>query len=469
MSILQRLLRPLIRRKVIKEGGKWAEETLNWGVSEWKTYQANRFDELKKNEWTSKGFPGLKNITYDELPNYNKTLEYPTFPEGFPAYKTVFSTGTIKRKLIKFTKDDMFFIAKSTAAEFQKAANSVGKEVDRDFLALVGGDAYVSGSLAAIASLFMKRVVSFDPIQMKENYKRIKKLGPFNGIMGIQAFILVFLEQLDENIFGDDLWILEGGDILTPSVRNYLKERIDNLGDIDLRLIDVYGCSEGVLMAMANEFLNHDPSLIIWPDMDIMLIEKENGEMVNILDAKTGDKGVLYLTPMFTYMIPNYRLGDIIEISGYSNKFKLPKIRVLGRETYKITIKHPVLGEVEGFSGAHLRIFGIPFNTWAFDNLMSKISSNYMLITEKEGNKAIFKLYIDKKVSKEFLIKQFENDMDLYPIYLGIATNVIDLEVIQSRFSHADLVFSNWRGGQLKIPKVIVKSEVIVQPSQLTH
>jgi len=469
MGILGRILFPFIKKKFIKEGGSYAEKTINWGIEDWKTYQANRFDELKSNEWTRRAFPKLKDVTYDELPFYDKTLEYPTFPDNFPAYRTIYSTGTIKRKLIKFTKEDMLFIARTIVGELQKATNSIGKVIDRNLLALAGGDAYVSGSVATIVSLAVKRAITFDPIQMKKNISRIKKLGPFNVIAGILAFLFVFLEQLDESIFSDDLWLVTGGDALTPSVQTYLKNKIKELSDVDPYLMDSYGCSEGVMLGLSMEFLERDPSLVIWPSLDIMVLEKENGEMINILDAKKGDRGILYITPMFTFMIPNYKLGDIIEITGFSNKFNLPKIRVLGRQTYKVTIKHPVFGEIEGISGAHLRIFGIPFNTWAFDRFMSKLSGNYTLIVEKEGNKALFKLYADKKISKEFLVKQFENDIDLQPIYHGIINNVIDIEVKPINFTHADLVFSNWKGGQLKVPKIIVKSRVIAQPSQLVH
>ena len=159
-------------------------------------------------------------------------------------------------------------------------------------------------------------------------------------------------------------------------------------------------------------------------------------------------------------MIPNYKIGDIVEITG-RGKNGLPLFKVLGRDLHKVRLKHPFLGTIEGYTGAMFKILAVPFNTYAFDRMMSRLKTRYLALVKIENNKGVVNVYTEKLITVDALINQLKTESDLYPVYEGILMGKIDLEVQPLDMSYLKIFVENWRGGHLKVPRVIVNYKII--------
>ncbi|MGQ4891821.1 MAG: hypothetical protein ACP6IP_04940 [Candidatus Njordarchaeia archaeon] len=460
MGILQRIMRPLIKREVIKASKEWHEKTKDWKKEEWRNYQAERFEYLKGNPWTSQVFPEIKKYTYETLLDYPATKDYPEFPEGFPAYRVVHTTGTTRRKFVKFTKEDAMLTAKAIGSI---VIGQVGLGKIKNSLLIAGEEGYISAVATSILSFFTKKYLSLYANEFVDKLPLIYKKGPYDFFFAAQVIILSVLENMDRNIFVDDVIISHTGDVMFPSFMEYVKERLSEFGVSRVHFADGYGTSEIPVIAVSEDFLRDKINLAPVAETCVQIIEKEDGERVNLFDAKPGDKGRLLLTPLFSLMIPNYVIGDIVEVVGVDRR-GIPTYKVLGRDLYKVRIKHPRLGVIEGYSGAMFKIFAVPVNTYSFDELMGKLKTRYLLLITKEGNRAVLNLYTEKPISKELLIKQMKINQGLFPLYEGITTGLIDVEVKKENLSYLEFFVENWRGGHLKVPKVLTDIKIIESP-----
>ena len=463
VNILHSIKKLLLKKYVIRESKKWYEITLDWGISEWRTYQEDRFNILKNNKWTKKIFPGLQNISYDELVYYPITEDYPSLPSDFPAYKSLYTTGTIKKKLVKLTKDDMILFAKVVGRIVEK---NWGINKAKRSLSIAGEREYISGVGAELADVFIQKNFTVYANNFIDKLDEIKDKGPYDLLYAAQLLVIVLLERIKENIFEDELIIVTGGDVFYESFVEFVKDKLHSLGVKDVHFCDLYAATETSLMAASRDVLKGLYELEMVPDICIQIIEKENGERVNIFDAKKGEKGRILPTPMMTLMMPNYNIGDVIEIVGKHDS-GLPIYRVLGRNLHKIKIKHPKLGVIEGQGGAMFKAFGLPINVYAFDKLMSKLKTKYLALVKKEGNKALIELLTEKPLEKEFIVQQIKTSIELYPLYEGLLTGHIDIEVKQEDLKYLEFFVENYRGGQLKMPRVIADTKVIKSPSPI--
>lgn len=452
-----------VKRIVRKASLEWYEKTKDWSVEEWKDYQAKRFDEMKKNPWTSKVYPDLREVSYEDLLNYPMTVDYPEYPDGFPALIVIYTTGTTRKKTVMFTKEDALFNAKVIGALVHEM---VGFDKAENVLSIAGERNYVSEMAAKSIGLFVKKNVMLYADEFVDKLDYIVKRGPYDAIYAAQVVIMSLLEKIKTKFLKDGAIILHTGDIMYESFVNFVNETVKKQGTNKVYLIDAYGASESPLLGVSHDSFNGILDLRPVLATSIFILEKENGERVNLLDADVGERGKLLITPMYTLTIPNYKIGDIIEITGRTKK-GLPLYKVLGRDLYKVTFKHPKIGVVEGYSGAMFKIFAIPFNTYAFDKLMGRLKTRYLAFIEKEATKATIKLYVEKDIDKDFLIQQLKADVHLLPLYEGIVMGNLDIEIYKENLSFLEIFNENWKGGHLKVPRVITDIKFIERPAQV--
>ena len=101
--IIRYIYRPILVRKYTK----WYIETRNWKKNDWRNWLAEEFEKSKRTKWTLRNYPELMNYSMEDMVNYPVSEEYKDYPEDYPAVITTFSTGTIRRKVIKWTREDM--------------------------------------------------------------------------------------------------------------------------------------------------------------------------------------------------------------------------------------------------------------------------------------------------------------------------------------------------------------------------
>lgn len=416
---------------------------------------------MKSTVWTREVFPNLARVDYDDLVDYPSTDDYPEYPSDFPVEAYVYTTGTVKRKIVKFSKEDLMYNAKTIGALIFEAYGE--EEVDNSLL-IAGGRNYISGLGANILKMYTRRANLIYADEWLDRIEHIKRRGPYDVIYGAQIILTGLLEKLDQGIFSEEVTFVNMGDVLYQSIVEYWNEKIRALGDYELFVFDQYGASEVSLIASSKEYKKKKLDLSPHPEMAIHILEKDDGKRINALKAKVGDRGRLLLTPLYTFVIPNYRIGDVIEIIGFA-KNGLPYYRVLGKDLRKVSLKHPKLGVLEGYTAPMFKVFAVPVNIVAIDRMMARFKTKYLLLVKREGNKALFELYTEKKISKEAILQQMKADVNLFPIYEVIQSDLADLEIHEENLSFVDIFTSNWTWGHIKIPRVIFDPKIIELPS----
>ena len=451
-SLLFKIFKPFITRKVYETGRKFLEETENFKGDDWIDYQVKKFDELKNTTWTLKVFPDLKETSYDDLDDFPITEEYPQYPADFPVERIAYTTGTIKRKTIMFTKRDMKDLQLSSAKMVYSLSR--GKIVNKS-LAVIGGRNYGSGMAAVLLEFMSKKVVTATPSDFfsKASMDRIAKKGPFDLITGIPAFIVRLLDVYGHKILAEDAKFMFGGDVLYDSLVKFIKEKAEE-GNKRAKIYNLYVSTETMFISRSIE-TDKPQRMRYMPELNICHVEGEDGKHYNIFKAPKGTLGAIYPTILRDLVVPKYDIRDLIKVVDFEKG--LPIIEVLGRKTYNVTITLPDVGEIKGESGALLKILGIPINTYTFDEVISKILKNYIAVIYVKGEKGNIVFYSDKAVDPEFITKQFTLAFELTPIIHGVESGSISIDVVKTDLDPGKIKVSG--KPPLKVPKVIIVRE----------
>ena len=464
---IEKILHPIIRYKLKKETDKWLDEVEDWKLSDWRNFQAERFEELKKSDnfrFIESYFPYLKELGYEELVDVGSVDYYPCPPPEFP-YKTyVSTTGTVRKKFVLYTRDDLIWVARGVRRVLRLAFRELPS--DRFFM-MHSGRPYASWAYSHIVKNFIKYYVEVEIRELSDidiAISKAKIFGPFNVIGGAQAYQTRFLESLDKKdsraIFGEPVTIITGADILYPTVLDEFKGFLNKFGVEEGYICDFYGASEvPVIGVTPEEYYTRDRyDLLFMPDVSIQVLEMKNGKRKNLLDAEKGDEGVLLSTPLFQFMIPNYRLKDIVRVVGRDPKTGLPTLKVLGREMYKVVFRHKSIGRVEGYTGVMFKIGrGAPLNVYDFDAFMRVFKTRYLLVVDKGDKKDLFRLYVEKPIKLEEFVEAMEKNKIVKPLYQAYIAGRLEIEIVRVDLKHLDVDFGDRIVGQPKIPKVIVR------------
>ncbi|MGQ4893225.1 MAG: hypothetical protein ACP6IQ_01215 [Candidatus Njordarchaeia archaeon] len=446
-------------RRLVK---KWCEETDGWKRNDWINYLKDRFEEKKKTRWTRLMFPKLMEYTYEELDSYPVTYNWPIYPSAFPVAAQWSSTGTIKKKLIKVTKEDILDIIKGVG---RLGYTHIMREgiINKELL-LHWGEEFASGNLMKLQVIWSaKKALVLNTLKLRKEITKVKEKAPFDLIScATLASLVLLLRNIDFPLLKEGGTIVSTGDVLSPSIEKFIRESMERIGTTKFNIYDYYGSSETILIA-GGFVSEQDHKLAYFPDILSLRLMKSDGKIIDIFSANKGDVGLALPTILTTLTVPNYKLGDIIEVVDTGNGKELPKIRVLGRESFSIEKEHPELGEIRGISGATIKILGTPVNTYALDELLAnKLKLKYLSILEISRSKGRFIIYTDKKTTAETILEAFKSDRRLTPIYQLYEAGLIDLEVIHDKsvVENYEKLFLKEKEAKPFIPRAILNVKI---------
>ncbi len=422
------IFKHLIVPKLVKAYTKWYFETRDWRKADWRNWVAEEFERLKMSPWTLRHYPQLKDITFEDLPNLPITEKYKEAPEDFPAAMTYRSTGTVAHKKISFTKNDL----KKIVSSFGRSIWLVkGEKQFRNGL-FMGFPGLGSGVFFSyIQYIFAKKSFFVIAGQWRKYVRKIIKKGPYDVLVLPIPYLVDFVKNFDTDVFEDIAFWVTGGDVVTEHIRRLIINRGIELDKI-FYPVDGYLASEcvGIGIELPPTITN---ALQYIPETNIALIKKDDGRVINIFDAKPGDRGEILITPLFEYMVPNFPLYDIIEIVSDETKYGLPALRVLGRIGVRVDMELKTLGHIRGYFSMYVRVMGIIIDGFVYTNLLGeKFDTDHVTLIHPRGNKVIMRTYTEKPISKDSLLEAIKRDEKIYYLYDDIVNELLEIEVIHS-------------------------------------
>ncbi|MCD6491783.1 MAG: hypothetical protein J7K59_05805, partial [Candidatus Korarchaeota archaeon] len=195
------------------------------------------------------------------------------------------------------------------------------------------------------------------------------------------------------------------------------------------------------------------------PETHLAFIKRENGELVNILDAKKGETGEYIITTLQKYIIPNLRLHDIVKVVEVNTPLGLPAIRILGRVAHKEVIETKTLGEIKGISGLNIRVKGIIFNDYYLTNFIEReFEMKHLIILEEKEDYVVMRLYCDKHINLEAFLEKLGKDKDTGYLVDDYKNGVLKIEIIPDPevIKEFEEKIISTRGGQATIPRLIL-------------
>ncbi|MHA1617432.1 MAG: hypothetical protein ACTSX9_09025 [Candidatus Njordarchaeales archaeon] len=454
MPLSTTLFKIFITPFIVRTYKKWYEETVDWKKNDWRNWQAERFEEIKKSKWTLRHFPWLKEITYDDLTSIPVQEHYVEAPSDFPAFVSYQSTGTIEKKTVKFTKRDVMMFLKAIGRYilWLKGETQMKKGVVIGYPGLI---VWEFGKL--FDKVFCKKCYLMTYEEFLKKKKEIAKRSPLDSALLTLPVAIPFIENLERGLFTSPSFFFVGGDVVTDYIRLLLHEKTLEL-DLLAYLVDIYGTSEISLGGMeipprvtkANAYV---------PETFIGLIKKTDGSLVNIFDAKRGEEGELIATTLAEYTVPNYNLRDVVRIVNEETPLGVPSFQVLGKSSRKVHLALKTLGEIRGLSAAFFRVKGISINSFALVNFIGKsfASDCLILIEEKEKN-VYMRIFVEKPINEEEFFSKLQEDPDIGYLIDDMKIGILNIEIIHDNEVINDLrevVRRKW-GLQAEHPRVIL-------------
>lgn len=421
---------------------------------DWRNWVAEEFNKLKKSPWTPKNYPKLKNIDYDDLVKIKPSKTYMEAPQGFPAVMQFTSTGAVERKTIKFSQND-----------FKKIILSVGRHIW-----LIRGEprfrnALMIGELGLVSGAFMryvsytitKRFLFVENGKWREKVNKIIKHGPYDLIgMPLPCYI-DFLRNFKHDVYWDlTIWI-GLRDIMTSKLRNMVINKGEELGKIFYPL-DTYDASECIILGMEIP-PNVVNSVLYAPETNILFIKKENGEVINIFDAKVGDRGEALVTPLFDYMVPNYKLHDIIEITEDETEFGLPAFKIIGRKGVRVELDLETMGEVKGYFSMYARVMGVVIDGRRYTDFLGKhFETDQITLVKERNGKVIMETYVEVNVDIDKFMELLKKDDELFYLHDDIRNGIVKLNLIRDPefINEVKKYYYEKYGSQATIPRIII-------------
>ena len=455
MSFLKRIIiRRIYRPILVKKYTKWYLETRNWTKNDWKNWLAEEFEKSKRTKWTLRNYPELMNYTMEDMVGYPVSDEYKDYPEDYPAVITSFSTGTIRKKVVKWSKDHLIkiFMAWGRTVWWLK-----GESCFRNML-LIGGSGLISGQASKYSIDFVSaKGIADDFENIMRNFDKIKKKGPFDFVFTTLPYVIPFVKKIKDNIFYKPSFFLITGDRVSP----YIRQLVINLGKrlgSTIYPMDFYGCTESGILGFEIPTKLQQADIYV-PETHLAFIKRENGELVNILDAKKGETGEYIITTLQKYTIPNLRLHDIVKVVEVNTPLGLPAIRILGRVAHKEVIETKTLGEIKGISGLNLRVKGIILNDYYLTNFIEReFEMKHLIILEEKEDYVVMRLYCDKHINLEAFLEKLGKDKDTGYLVDDYKNGVLKIEIIPDPevIKEFEEKIISTRGGQATIPRLIL-------------
>lgn len=439
---------------MVKTYTNWFIKTRDWKKNDWRNWVAEEYEKLKTSPWTLKNYPQLKDTSFEDLVNMPLTSNYIEAPDDFPTVLRYESTGTVERKMIKLSRNDA-----------NKAILGIGRNIW-----LIRGEpkfknALMMGSLGLASEAFMNYVsyviarnaIFIEGGKWRDNVEKIIRRKPYDLIGAPLPYYYDFLKNFDHDIYYDLTFWIGSGDVMTTKIRKTVINKGASLGKL-FYPVDTYGASECILLGM-----EIPPEVVeavqYSPETNILLIKKENGELINIFDAKPGDVGEVIITPLFDYMVPNYPLNDIIEVITGESKFGLPTFRIIGRRGIPVDVELNTLGRIKGYFSMYPRILGIIIDGKRINDLLGKEfdTESIILIKEKEGKISVL-IYVERDISTEEFIERLKNSKDIKYLYDDIQNGLIELELIKDPevIEEISNYYYNKFGSQTTVPRAII-------------
>jgi len=161
-------------------------------------------------------------------------------------------------------------------------------------------------------------------------------------------------------------------------------------------------------------------------------------------------------------MVPNYPLGDLIEVTRDETEFGLPSLRVLGRLSQPVDIKLKTLGHVRGYYSMLLRVMGVVIDGYAYTNLLGKhFQTDHLTLVEEKCDKVILHTYVEKPISLEKFLGKIREDEKIGYLIADIECNVLEIELIYDPEVIREIREYYYRkyGYQVTVPKFILLCE----------
>ena len=422
----------LVKKQLRKEAIKFCEKTKNWRQNDWIAFIEEKFNK-SKTVWTLKNFPWLKDATVNDLIHAEENKWVPP-PSNYPATYKIASTGTIQRKIVPFSKKDMVEGAKWIGWLVYNMVKNHDINLN-NFLTIFAERQFSELASKLGGWLFAKKTISVKASEFKDKLEYIAKKGPYDAIYAITSFLPMLLEFIKtSNIFDTNLEnvaLVTGGTILTPDVISEINT-ISKEHNVHINITNVYGSTEIGLMASGSSIRGFTYSMAYMPT-HIGILKLENGKKINVFKAPKGARGEYLVSKLGDYMIPNYAIGDIVEIENNNSALGLPIIRVLGRgPKMSLDISLPKIGEIHAYGLWFLRIPTCSLSTFLYLGLLQE-GIKSIFIVEDKGLKADLKIVTSKPLTierfKELVLKYDPDFSATYLIEL-IDKGITEVEIL---------------------------------------
>ncbi len=419
---------------------------------------AEEFERAKKSRWTLKNFPDLKDVSFEDLPSYPITERYIEAPSNYPTYLSYYSSGTIERKIIRLSKDDLKRIFLGIGRIIWTGKNEA-KFKNGLYMGFFG---LGSGAIVHYATyLLSNKGIYVNAGDWRKHKREIIKNAPYDLLILPLPYYADFILNFEHDIYdGLSYWIVSG-DLFTEYLRSLLINKSQRMNKI-FYAVDFYGASEVFLLGTEiPPFITK--AIQYAPETTIILLKKEDGEIVNLFDADPGDRGEVLVTPLFNYTVPNYPLHDIIEVEETESKFGLPTFRILGRKGIRVDIELESLGHIKGWYSIYARIMGIIIDGSALNDLIGRIfNSDHITFVEQRNAKIHVRIYVNKRINYDDFINALKNNNRTKYLYNDIINHLVYIEVIYNPqlINEIETKYYEKFGPQATIPRlIIVESE----------
>jgi len=425
MPILSRL----IKNKIRELATEFFNEARSWGKARWREYIEKQF-ERSKTKWTLKIFPWLKEASIDDLLGVGENDWVPP-PKGYPKILEIASTGSIRRKIVPITKTDVIESAKWLGYLILKA-HTLGEGFVRNFLGIFAERQFTEIACRLIKTFFSQGSVLIKAREFHKKIDVIHKKIPFDVMFVVTPFLKIFFSSIEKNPFVDGATISVGGTVATPDLRRGVREFAEK-HNINLYFMDIYGATEVGLMGAEGSKIGLSNAMAYLPT-HVGIIRTEDGKAVNILDAPRGTRGEYLVSKFGDYMIPNYKIGDIIEVVETDTAFGTPAIRVLGRApVIPIEMRLSKIGEIKANGMWFLRLPTCCLSGLIYMGLLEE-GINSLFVVEDRKTKSVCRIYVTKPLSvdkfKEAVLKY---DPDFSATYL--------IRLIDEGITEIDIVY----------------------------